>query len=119
MIYTVLLFIGIGFNIIAQTFLKIGTKDLSFTSTGSLVQKMQMLLVNPYFLASLISYGMGFIIYAIVLSRLELSRAYPVASVMAIICIYIISILFFNETNTSTKFIGILFCISGIILILK
>jgi spermidine export protein MdtJ len=72
---------------------------------------------QPFFLLSILAYGIGFGLYAISLSKLELSRAYPVSSIAAIVLITVLSMLLFNESLSVIKIIGLAVCIVGIILV--
>jgi multidrug transporter EmrE-like cation transporter len=119
MIYKILLLIGIIFNVLAQIALKNAMNGMDLlTKNTSLLYKSKNMLLNPLFLCAVTLYGLGFILYAVVLSKVELSKAYPIASVGAIILVSISSILFLNESITIYKTIGIGFCIAGIFLIL-
>ena len=91
--------LGVVFNVLAQVFLKIGMKDFSFVmSGGDILFKIKEILLNFPLMASIFLYGFGFIAYAVALKNIELSRAYPVASVAMILLISIISILFLGES---------------------
>lgn len=120
MIYYILLFAGIGFNVIAQLMLKTASNGLRVLYSGQqLTHKIALLMYNPYFWGALACYGVGFVVYLIVLSHMEVSKAYPVSSVGAIILIYITSILILNESTGPAKTAGLVLCILGILLILK
>lgn len=120
MVYYVLMFVGIGFNVVAQLMLKTASKGLQvLNSSHELLQKIIFLIYNPYFWGALICYGIGFVVYSIVLSHMEISKAYPVSSVSAIILIYLTSIMFLHESTGPSKTAGLALCILGIMLILK
>lgn len=118
--YNILLFAGVVFNVVAQILLKKGMRGTQVVEAGSsFMEKISIFLFNPYFWAAVISYGFGFIVYSIVLSKMELNKAYPISSVSIIILILIFSILFLNETITLNKVAGILLCVAGIIVIFR
>ncbi len=120
MIYKILLLIAIGINVIAQILLKTSLQGLDFIESGLTVQsKIKSVIINPFFWGAVFLYGTGFIMYSIVLSKLELSRIYTVSSVATILLIFIISIIFVHESITLPKIAGLAFCLAGIILILK
>ena len=120
MFYKILLFLGVLCNIIAQLFLKKGMKQIGLIEINqSIFEKIKFMFLNLNYLCGIFFYGIGFLVYSIVLSKIELSKAYPVASVAAIILISIISIIFLKEEFTIYKISGTLFCIAGIFLILK
>lgn len=120
MIYNIFLLAGIVFNVAAQILLKTAGKGLDvMQSSQSAVQKMFEMISNSYFWGAIICYGMGFLFYSIVLSKMEVSRAYPISSVGAIILIYLSAIVLFNESADSLKTMGIVFCMLGILMIYR
>ncbi|KKS14409.1 MAG: hypothetical protein UU67_C0001G0005 [Candidatus Daviesbacteria bacterium GW2011_GWB1_41_5] len=111
---------GVGFNVLAQLLLKQGMAGLDIISTNlTLFGKIKLLLFNPLFWGAILSYGAGFVIYAVVLSKINLGVAYPVASVLAIVAIYLFSLFYFNESLTTIGVAGVILCITGVALLLK
>ncbi len=87
MIYKLLLFVGIIFNVLAQISLKNAMKGLDFISKDTtILMKTKSMIFNPLFIFSIMLYGLGFVIYSVVLSKVELSKAYPVARVTVKFC---------------------------------
>ncbi len=80
---------------------------------------IETLLFQPAFWVALLSYGASFVLYLIVLSKLELSKAYPISSIAGIILIVAISIITFHEPLTFSKVLGIGLGIIGILLLFK
>lgn len=119
MIYYSLFFAGVVANITAQILLKIGSGFLNKSAGTAIFAKLKTMASNPYFLFAIIFYAISFITYSIVLSKLELSKAYPVASALAIVAVSAISIIFFHEVTNLTKITGLVLCIIGIFLIFK
>ena len=120
MLYKVLLFVGVVFNVVAQYSLRMGMKQLGPVDIGrGLASKLKAMILNPYLILGLLSYGMGFLLYAIVLSKMELSKAYPVSSVTAIILISVVSAIFLREELQLSKILGVSLCVAGIFLIFK
>jgi undecaprenyl phosphate-alpha-L-ara4N flippase subunit ArnF len=117
MIYKILLFIGVIFNVTAQTLLKFSMTKAVAVAEASPLKKILSTVFQPLFLLSILAYGIGFGLYAVSLSKLELSRAYPISSIAALLLITVVSLLLFNEAFSVTKIIGLLVCIAGIILI--
>lgn len=115
--YYFLLIVGVIFNVVAQVFLKMGVQGVTFT--GELLSITKMLFSNFYLWVALISYGIGFMLYALVLSRLDLSRAYPIASILAIILTVSISIVFMHEDASLRKIAGIGICLIGILVVFE
>ena len=117
--YKLLLAVGVLCNVLAQLLLKQGMKNFDTLHNGqSLVVRALSLASNPFVLGALLSYGAGFALYSLVISKMELSRAYPAASVMAILLLSLISMTFLNEVVTTMKIFGLSFCILGILMVL-
>lgn len=113
-----LLVISIVLSIAAQFMMKAGSKVLStLDANAALIEKIKVAILNVPLLAAITLYGFSFVIYFIAVSKLELSKAYPILSVSAIVFITIGSIVFLNESVNLAKVIGILLCIAGIVLI--
>jgi len=111
--------LGVIFNVLAQIFLKMGMKNFSLAMYGeSVLFKLKEIITNFPLVFSVLLYGLGFVAYAIALKNIELSKAYPVASVAMILLIFVISILFLGESLNSSKIIGIVLSILGIFFIL-
>ncbi|MCK4798003.1 MAG: transporter [Spirochaetes bacterium] len=119
MFYKILLFIGVLLNVLAQIILKIGMKKIDLSTYTNLLNKVKVVVINPFLLSSLFFYGVSFIVYSIVLTKMELSKAYPISSISAILFILIISVIFLTESLSIMKILGIVFCIIGIIFIFR
>ncbi len=120
MVYKILLMIAVFFNISAQLFLKSAMRGYNiFGSDAGILTKILPIFQKHFFWLSLFFYGMGFMFYSITLSKLELSKAYPVSSVSAIVIIAVISVIFLKESMSLPKVIGLALCISGIFLIFQ
>ena len=119
MIYKILLLAGVIFSAAAQFILKIGMNQIGVVKINTdMLGNLKKMATNPLLWLAVLCYGVGFILYAIVLSKLELSRTYPVALLAAIILVSIISILFFNESVSIYKIIGLILCVGGIAFLL-
>ncbi len=117
MVYKILLLAGVVFNVTAQSLLKYAMSKSGGSGDISLIGKIVSTVFQPFFLLSILAYAIGFGLYAVSLSKLDLSRAYPVSSIAAIVLISVLSIVFFNEMFSLTKIIGLVVCIVGIILV--
>ena len=117
MIYKILLLAGVVCNVAAQSLLKYSLTRAAVIVDVSPLKKIVSTVFQPLFMLAILAYGIGFGLYAISLSKLELSRAYPVSSIAAIILITLVSLLFFHEPFSVTKIVGLVVCAAGIILI--
>lgn len=111
MIFKIFLVLGTLFNVAAQLLLKHGMK------TPDILADKTKFLFNPFLWLAIIIYGLGFLFYAVALTKVELSRAYPFSSILAIILIFLASVLFMNESLTFLKGTGIILSLMGVILI--
>ncbi|TSC92867.1 MAG: hypothetical protein CEN89_385 [Candidatus Berkelbacteria bacterium Licking1014_7] len=120
MIYKILLLVAILFNVIAQVVLKIFARGTHSAGSGlDIATKLKVFLTNPLFWITLVFYGLSFVLYTVALSKIELSRAYPVSSIGAIVLILIISALFLGESLNIYKVAGIVLCLIGIVVIFR
>jgi small multidrug resistance pump len=120
MLYKILLGLGVLANVGAQLFLKstVRGQELLAGERGALSGVLGIL-ARPFFWLALALYGVGFFSYTIALSKLELSKAYPVSSAAAIVMIAAVSLLFFKESLDAMKVVGLALLVSGIFLVLR
>lgn len=116
-IYYLLFFVGVLANIIAQILLKTGANSQNHMGSIDILSKLKFMALNPFLLGALFFYAISFITYSIVLAKIELSKAYPIASVLAIVAVTIISVIFWHESTGLLKITGLILCIIGIFLI--
>ena len=120
MLYKILLGLGILSNVGAQLFLKSTMRGQELLSAeGGALKGVLGVLRKPFFWLTLALYGAGFLFYSIALSKLELSKAYPVSSAAAIVMITAVSFLFFKESLDALKLVGLVLLVSGIFLVLR
>ena len=98
-IFTSLIFITVGLNTMAQVLLKSGaTKNI----------------LNIYLLGGIVTYGLSTVIYILVLSKFNLSVAYPVVIGLTVIATTVASALLLKEKVNSVNWLGIGLMLSGI-----
>jgi len=73
---------------------------------------------NPFLLGGLVSYGVSFLLWLFVISKIKLSVAYPITSLNFVLVI-IASYYFFDEKLSSFQYVGILLIIVGIFALAK
>lgn len=74
--------------------------------------------VNPHVILGLVCYGLGFMVWLIVLSKAEVSYAYPLIS-LGYVFTAILARLLFGEAVTLTRMAGILVTCLGVFLIAR
>ncbi len=119
MLYKLLLGMGVVANVVAQLLLKSTMRGYDVFGSGGLSKGVLGIFAKPLFWLSLACYGLGFMFYTVALSRLELSKAYPVSSAAAVVMIAAISLLFFRESPDASKLVGLALLIAGIFLVLR
>ena len=105
--------------VVGQTLLKavmtnVGAID-SFAITDLFAIVLAML-KQPLFYVAGIVYVMGFGAWMVVLSRVELNVAYPVMA-LSYVLIPIAGTLFFNETVTPLRWLGIAILLAGVVVV--
>lgn len=119
--YLPLILIGVLLNATAQLALKQGMRTIGhfgFTSLESLLGAGMSAALNPFVLAGLVCYVVSVVVWLLVLSRVEVSYAYPLLSVG-----YVVTALagryFFNEAMSLTRWAGILVICVGVWMITR
>lgn len=69
-------------------------------------------------MAGIISYGISFLLWIKVLSKVELSYAYPMVS-LGYVLVMIFSYFFFKENITPIRILGVAFIMIGVILVAR
>ncbi|MBN1825115.1 MAG: EamA family transporter [Candidatus Eisenbacteria bacterium] len=106
----------VGTGSLGQLSMKRGMKAVGEINAAQVLQKMSAAFVNPYVLAGLALYGISALVWMIVLSRVNLSYAYPMVS-MGYVFVMIGSYYFFQEPVTMLRVLGTLVIVGGVILI--
>lgn len=117
----IFLAIDIVFVVLANILLKKGAASLSALELvpQNIVNAIFAVAKNPYVFFGLVCYGISFTTYLLVLSKLRLGVAYPVAVSLTICALTVASAIFFKETVTTLQVIGIFLIIAGIFLLVS
>ena len=83
------------------------------------IKSIFLLLISPYMLSGIIIYLGATIYWMYLLGKFEYSSVYPTLISFACFNAMILGVLFFRESVTILKCIGVLLIISGIYLIVK
>jgi len=109
---------AIVLNVCGHGFLKAGMNRVGPLS-GPLSSYALKSLTTPFVLLGLISYVSSVSLYMIVLSKTDLSYAYPLLMSVGYVLIVMISYLFFKEPFSAYKWAGIALILVGVILVGK
>lgn len=98
----------------AQYFLKVGVDGLKLDKLS--IGSIGTLFSNIYFWLGCFAYGLSLLFWLYVLSKMELSKAYPMVS-LGYVFAMILGYLFLHETINFAKIVGICLIIVGVIFI--
>lgn len=92
----------------------LGSIPFSLSSVVGIVGKI---LTTPIMLLGLVLYGLGFLAWILILSRVSLSLVYPVVLSLNIISILVLSNLLFHEAVSPLQIVGVVVIVGGIFLV--
>lgn len=110
--------ISILLNVAGQLFLKAAMNSMgSFNfSATNLMPIALRLAINPFLLSGLVTYGLSLCVWLLVLSRLEVSTAYPLMS-LGFIINAVAAYYLFGEPLSVTRIAGIFIIMFGVYLV--
>lgn len=111
-----ILFLSVSLAIIGQLLMKQGMNQFGTFPVSQLLFKIIPMFTNPWVFAGLASFGLSAVFWLVVLSRLNLSLAYPMVS-LAYVVVAFASIIFFKEPVGFIRWMGILVIVFGVFLI--
>jgi len=111
-----ILFISILLAIIGQLLMKQGMNQFGTFPVTQLLQKVVPMFLNPWVFAGFASFGLSSVFWLVVLSRLNLSLAYPMVS-LAYVVVAFASLIFFKEPVGFIRWVGIAVIVFGVFLI--
>jgi drug/metabolite transporter (DMT)-like permease len=89
---------------------------LGLAELGSPAVIILALLTNPLFLLAAALYALGFVIWLIVLSKLDLSLAYPILA-LSYFLVPLLSWLLFGEQISMGRWLGIVIICVGVVVV--
>lgn len=102
---------------LGQILVKIGAVNLTLNfSAGQFIPSIIGILKNFFVMSGIVSYGTSFLIWIKVLSKVELSYAYPMVSLGYVITTFY-AYFFLNESISIQRVLGIFLIIGGVVLI--
>lgn len=111
-----LVLLGMLLNVAAQVALKFASAPPANGAAGGPLADPWRLATNPFFLFGLVLYAVSVINWVVVLSRLDLSVAYPLMSVGYILTL-IAGVWLFHEPISAVRIVGIITIMVGVVLI--
>lgn len=104
-----------GLNALANVLVK----TASARAAGVSAPAAARLLVEPWFVAGVASFGVALVFYTLALSRLEISVAYPVLTGVGFLIVTLWAILHLHESLTGLKLAGAALVLAGIVLLAR
>jgi multidrug transporter EmrE-like cation transporter len=116
----ILVLVGVLLNAAAQLCIKQGMNMIGNVSldAGAVLAMIPRASINPYILAGLACYVISVLVWMIVLSKVEVSLAYPFLSIGYIITAFV-GYFFMGETLGLYKVLGIVTICAGIGIMFK
>lgn len=117
MLYLILISVFLG--ALGQILVKYGAVNLQLNFIGvGLFKSLGSILTNLPVMLGIFSYGISFLLWIKVLSKVELSYAYPMVS-LGYVLVMIFSYFIFKENFSLLRVVGVIFIIIGVILVAK
>lgn len=117
----ILIFLAIAIAVAGQTCLKTGMNEVGRIEVNletNYTNKAITVIKKPLIWIGLFLYGLGSIVWLVVLSRTDLSFAYPMLA-SSYILIMLISVIKFHEQLSLARIIGTILICSGVIFIAR
>ena len=115
----ILVFCGVVLGSIGQICIKtamLRVGPLAFGAPSEILNSSLQVIQQPLIWVSIPLYGTGFLIWAIALSHLRLSFAYPLLAIGYVIN-PLSGMIFFSESIPLARWIGILIIVAGLVLV--
>ena len=102
---------------VAQTMMKMGTRQVGAFGDTPFFQYLIKLLFSPLILVAIAAYAFGVIFYMFMLSRLDLSFLYPVMTALGLVFASIVSATVFHEHISLVRLGGIALMVIGVFVV--
>lgn len=115
-----ILFFGIVLTVSAQILMKLGMAKNGIVafSFKNLLALVPQIFTNFYLLSGIISLGLGFLLWLVVLSKLKLSVAIPFTSLNYVL-VLLFSWFYLRESITAIQLAGVGLIIFGLLLVTR
>ena len=113
----VIAIISIGLSVISQYFFKLGVNAVSQKANGA-SEIVKLGITNMHLWIGMFCYGSSLLIWFYVLSKMELSKAFPLVSIGYVFTL-LLGYFLLNEAITAHKIIGITLIIAGVLFVAR
>jgi len=114
----ILILVSVILGAIGQILMKQGALQVGSIDFGNLGKFFLSAAINPFVVGGLAVYFLSSLIWIVVLSRVELSFAYPLISI-GYVLVLVLSALVFKEKVLGIHYAGVILIISGVVLITR
>ncbi|OGC06567.1 hypothetical protein A2526_01700 [candidate division WOR-1 bacterium RIFOXYD2_FULL_36_8] len=111
-----LIMVSISLAVIAQLSMKHGMNEFGSFQVTQILSKIAPMLSNPWVFTGFALFGLSSIFWLAVLSRMNLSFAYPMVS-LAYVAVAFLSMILFKESVSFIRWLGIFIICFGVFLI--
>lgn len=108
----IMLSLAIVLNALANILMKVAMRGQGKTTAST--ELITKALFNPVLLSGLLSFALALVAYCYVLSKLNLSIAYPLMTSLGFLIVILVSWLFLGEVITKIQIIGFICIIAGV-----
>lgn len=112
-----ILFLAVAFNALANILMKVGMLRVGNMRDISLLPLKAA--HNPVVILGVVSFIVALWCYLFVLSKLNLSIAYPIMTSLGFLLVILVSWIFLRETISGIQVIGFIFILLGVWLVAK
>ena len=114
--YLIMLFV-VTFNVCGHVFLKAGMNQIGAIGPGALITNFARIFTNLSVLFGLFCYVSSVAGYMVLLSKIDISVAYPVVTSLAYGAIVLVSLFIFKEPFSLIKWLGLGLILFGVLLV--
>ena len=114
----ILLGINIILGVVGQFLMKFGVNKVGGLEELGLVKFMTAAVLSPFIILGLGFYAFSAVLWVVMLSKLDLSVAYPALS-LGYVLVLLVSMFFLGEQVSLAKFGGVLLIMAGIVIIFR
>jgi multidrug transporter EmrE-like cation transporter len=116
MLIILMLFV-VALNVCGHVFLKVGMNQVGQVGSRPLIDFAFSSIRNPFVIAGLAGYVSSVAGYIVVLSRTQLSVAYPILMSSGYAFVVLISFIWLREPFSALKWAGLFLILAGVVLI--
>lgn len=114
--YLIMLFV-VTFNVCGHVFLKAGMNQLGVITPTAFLTSFSRIFTNIAVLVGLFCYVSSVGGYMVLLSKIDISIAYPIVTSLAYGAIILVSFFIFKEPFSLIKWIGLVLILTGVLFV--